>query len=490
MAVRFSLITSLTSMFSKKWTRRIAIGAAIFYISLVILFEIFLGIVQPQAGNTIIITSFNDKNEPVERVVSRLERDGEVYVAVNHWPRAWARRIQHNPEVQITFEGEARSYTAIVLEGDEHDQAAIDFEVPFAFKFLTGFPPRYFFRFEPNSNLSEVEEIDKEIVEFAARFSAKLRNIDANGINLRIAEAGEGPLVILVHGWPESWYSWRHQLPALANAGYRVVAPDMRGYGGSTILEAISDYNIRELTADVAGLISALGEKSAVIVGHDWGAPIVWQTALLYPDKVDAVVGLSVIYRGRSQIRPIRQLQQDPEEEFFYVDYFQQPGVAEMEFDANPRGLISRLYTSRSPGTPAHPPEVTDSRAGAGGWIRRLGEPIILPEWLSEEDLNYYVNEFEHAGFRGGINYYRNATLNWDLTPELAGKKVKQPALFIAGELDIVNRGATQKELEAAAEPHFEDLRGVKLQSGIGHRNQQQAPEDTNRLLLEFLKSL
>ena len=126
----------------------------------------------------------------------------------------------------------------------------------------------------------------------------------------------------------------------------------------------------------------------------------------------------------------------------------------------------------------------------ADGWIKRLGEPIRLPEWLSEEDLNYYVKEFERSGFRGGINYYRNAALNWDLTTELAGVKVTQPALFIAGELDIVNRGATVEELEAAARPHFENLRGVVLQSGIGHRNQQQAPEDTNRLLLEFLNSL
>ena len=478
------------AILSKKWAKRIGIGAVIFYVTLVIVFETLLGIMQPQAEETIVLISFNDDNEPFDRVVSRLERNGEVYVAVNHWPRAWARRIQRNPYVQITFKGETRDYTALMLEGAEHDQAAIDFEVPFAFKFLTGFPPRYFFRFEPQADLTEVVEIDREIVELAAEFGAKPRNIKANGINLRIVEAGEGPLVILVHGWPESWYSWRHQLPTLAAAGYRVVVPDMRGYGGSTIPEAIDDYNIKELTADIAGLISALGEESAVLVGHDWGAPIVWQTALLHPDKVDAVVGLSVIYRGRSQTKPTRPLRQDPEEEFFYINYFQEPDVAEKEFDADPRALIARLYTSRSPGTPTHPPEVTDPRALAGGWIKRLGVPIRLPEWLSEEDLNYYVKEFERSGFRGGINYYRNAALNWDLTTELAGAKVIQPALFIAGELDIVNRGATVEELEVAAEPHYEDLRGLVLQSGIGHRNQQQAPEDTNRLLLEFLNSL
>ena len=326
--------------------------------------------------------------------------------------------------------------------------------------------------------------------ELAARFGGEVTYVDSNGIRLRLVEAGIGPLVILVHGWPESWYSWRHQLQALADAGYHAVAPDMRGYGGSSIPENIEDYNIIELTADVAGIVSALGEDSAVVVGHDWGAPIAWQSALLYPDVFKAVVGLSVIYGGRSETRPVRVLRQDPDDDFFYTRYFQEPGVAEAEFDADPRALIARLYTSRSPGTPTEPPEITDPRASAGGWIKRLGEPIRLPHWLSKEDLDYYVSEFENVGFRGGINYYRNGTLNWELTTRLAGKKISQPALFIAGDLDIVNRGATQDQLEARGRPQFDDLRGVILQAGIGHRNQQQAPEDTNRLLIEFLDSL
>ncbi|GIT22070.1 MAG: hypothetical protein CM1200mP40_17520 [Gammaproteobacteria bacterium] len=477
------------AILSKKWAKRIGVGLVVLYIGQVILFETLLGVAQPENVGTMVLTSFED-NEVFDRVLSRLERDGDTYVAVNHWPRAWARRIQRNPDVQITFEGETRNYTAIRLVGAEHEQASIDFAVPFAFKFLTGFPPRYFFRFDPKADLSEVYAIDMDTVELAAEYGATVRDIETNGITLRVVEAGEGPLVVLVHGWPESWYSWRHQLPALAEAGYWVVAPDMRGYGGSSIPGAIEDYNIRELTADVAGLITTLGEESAVIVGHDWGAPIVWQTALLYPEKVDAVVGLSVIYRGRSVNRPDPPLRQDPEDEFFYISYFQDPGVAETEFDADPRALISRLYTSRSPGTPTHSPEVTDTRALAGGWIKRLGDPIHLPDWLSEKDLAYYVSEFKQAGFKGGINYYRNGSLNWDLTPELADAKIQQPALFIAGDLDIVNRGATVEDLESAALPYFEDLRGVVLQPGIGHRNQQQAPEDTNRLLLEFLRSL
>lgn len=341
-----------------------------------------------------------------------------------------------------------------------------------------------------NNSLSNPSSQIDRTLELAAKYGGTVKYVDSNGIRLRLVEAGTGPLVILVHGWPESWYSWRHQLQALAAEGYRAVSPDMRGYGGSTVPERIEDYNITELTADIAGIVSALGESSAVVVGHDWGAPIAWQTALFYPDVFTAVVGLSVMYNGRSKTKPEIALRQPPDDDFYYTRYFQEPGVAEAEFDANPHALISRLYTSRSPGTPTEPPEVTDSSASAGGWIKRLGEPIRLPDWLSEEDLAYYVSEFEKYGFRGGINYYRNSALNWELTDQLAGARITQPALFIAGDLDIVNRGATQEELEVRGAARFEDLRCVILQEGVGHRNQQQAPDDTNRHLIAFLDSL
>jgi len=324
----------------------------------------------------------------------------------------------------------------------------------------------------------------------AAKYGGEVRYIESNGIRLRLVEAGQGPLIILVHGWPESWYSWRHQLRPLAAAGYHVVAPDMRGYGGSSLPEAVEDYDILQLTADVAGIVTALNEETAIVIGHDWGAPIAWQSALLYPDMFTAVVGMSVVYSGRSRNRPARKIRQDPDDDFFYIDYFQDPGVAEAEFDANPRALIARLYTSRSPGTPTQAPEVTDSRASAGGWLKRLGEPIKLPDWLREEDLEYYSAEFGRAGFAGGINYYRNGARNWDLTANLAEVKISQPALFLAGDLDIVNRGASKTELADRAKPHFEDLRELILLPGIGHRVQQQAPEETNDVLLEFLTSL
>jgi pimeloyl-ACP methyl ester carboxylesterase len=340
-----------------------------------------------------------------------------------------------------------------------------------------------------SSNLTTTS--DEEVtVRLAAEYGATIRTIKSNGIDLRIAEAGEGPLVILVHGWPESWFSWRYQIQALAQAGYHAVAPDMRGYGGSTIPDAIEAYNILELAADVAGIVDALNVESATLVGHDWGAPIVWQTALLYPDTINAVVGMSVPYRGRSQSRPTRALRQTPDEDFFYTAYFQEPGVAETEFDAAPRTFIARLFTSRSPGTPTFLPEVIDPRASAGGWIDRLGEPERLPNWLSESELDYYAREFGRVGFRGGINYYRNGSRNWDLTSGLAGARIQQPALFMAGEVDIVNRGATVQELRETNQPNFVDLRDVILLPGVGHRNQQQAPLETNNLLLGFLNSI
>ena len=220
------------------------------------------------------------------------------------------------------------------------------------------------------------------------------------------------------------------------------------------------------------------------------GAPIVWQTALLYPDIINAVVGMSVPYRGRSQNRPSRALRQSPDDDFSYTAYFQKPGVAESEFDAAPRSFIARLFTSRSPGTPTLPPRVTDPRASAGGWLARLGEPERLPDWLSESELDYYANEFGRVGFRGGINYYRNSSRNWDLTSSLAGARIQQPALFIAGELDIVNRGATVEELRRVNQPNFVELHDVILIPGVGHRNQQQAPLETNKFLLDFLNSL
>ena len=317
---------------------------------------------------------------------------------------------------------------------------------------------------------------------------AKVRIIETNEIKMRIAEEGQGPLVLLLHGWPESWYSWRHQLPALAAAGFHAVAPDMRGFGQTDKPADVGDYGIQHLTADIVGIIDALGERTAVVVGHDWGAIVAWHCLLLHPARFTALVAMSVPYGGRPAESIVDSLKKVHGDNFFYILYFQEPGVAEKEFDADPRGIISRLYLS--PGAPREAPVVTDSKRAAGGWIPRLGAPTGLPTWLTQGDLNYIVGEFTVAGFRGGINYYRNFTRNWETTPQLAGVKISQPVLFIAGEKDNVIRGASVDQLTALMKNALTDLRGVTLFSGAGHWIQQERPEETNAAVLEFLKGL
>ena len=315
-----------------------------------------------------------------------------------------------------------------------------------------------------------------------------MRVVQTNGIKMRIAEMGSGPLVVLLHGWPESWYSWRHQLPALANAGFRVVAPDMRGFGKTDAPMAVEDYDIQKLTADVIGLLDALGEKNAVVVGHDWGAFVAWHCLLLHPDRFRGLVAMSVPYRGRPAESPIEIMRKTYGDNFFYMLYFQEPGVAEKEFDADPRGLLSRLYVS--PDSPREAPIVTDPKRAAGGMIARLGAPKGAQSWFTPADLDYYVSEFREAGFYGGINYYRNIHRNWQATAQLANAQITLPVLFVAGEKDLVLRGATAEQLTAIMGKFVGDLRGVKVYPGVGHWVQQEIPDEVNKVVIEFLKSL
>jgi len=315
-----------------------------------------------------------------------------------------------------------------------------------------------------------------------------MRFIRANGIQLRIAEEGQGPLVVLLHGWPESWYSWRHQLRALADAGYHAVAPDMRGYGESDKPLEVAAYDIHHLTADIVGILDALGERTAVVVGHDWGAIVAWHCLLLHPDRFTAVVGMSVPFFGRPVVSPIESLRQAFGENFFYILYFQESDAAEAEFDADPGALLRRAYIS--PGVPLDPPPITDRRRIAGGFVGRRGIPRELPRWLTQADLDYYIEQFTAAGFRGGINYYRNIHRNWETTTQLAGAKIDKPTLFIAGDQDVVIAKATADQLTARMSPALTDLRGVLLIPDTGHWVQQERPAETNAAILEFLKGL
>ena len=315
-----------------------------------------------------------------------------------------------------------------------------------------------------------------------------MRYIESNGIKMRLAETGSGPLVIFVHGWPESWYSWRHQLPAMAAAGYRAVAPDMRGYGKTEKPQAVEDYDIHHLTADLVGIVDALGEKNAILVGHDWGAIVAWHAMLLHPDRFSALVAMSVPYSGRGPQSLVQSLKSSLGENFFYILYFQEPGIAEKEFDADPRAILSRLYLS--PDSPREAPQVTDPKRAAGGWIPRLGAPKSLPSWLTQADLDYYVAEFTEAGFRGGINYYRNFHRNWETTPQLSGEKISAPVLFLAGDKDVVIRGATAEGLTASMRNAVPGLHAVKLLPNTGHWVQQERPAEVNVEIIEFLKGI
>jgi pimeloyl-ACP methyl ester carboxylesterase len=315
------------------------------------------------------------------------------------------------------------------------------------------------------------------------------RFVDTNGIRMHIAEQGTGPLVILCHGFPECWYSWRHQLGALAEAGYHVVAPDQRGYGQTDRPEPITAYDIFQLTGDIVGLVHALGAEQAVIAGHDWGAPVAWFGALLRPDLFRAVGLFSVPYLMRSWTDPrptdaMRLLAGDQE---FYQLYFQEPGKAEADLEADVRKSVRMLLYAASGDAP--PEQRWRFLFGKSESFRHTGvDPGTLPAWLSERDIDYYTQEFERTGFRGGLNWYRNIDRLWELTPFLSGAKLRQPTLFVAGEVDpviVMYAPAFQ-----ALETNVPRLRRKALLPGAGHWIQQERPAEVNQLLMDFLASL
>ena len=247
--------------------------------------------------------------------------------------------------------------------------------------------------------------------------------IETNGIHMHLAEQGEGPLVILCHGFPESWYSWRHQLQALAGAGYHAVAPDMRGYGQTDRPEEIEKYSLLQLVGDMVGVLDALGAGEAVIAGHDWGAPVAWHAALLRPDRFRGVIGLSVPFRPRGPARPTTVMPQT-DDAVFYQLYFQTPGVAEAEFERDIRLTICSILYLFSRDAP--PPEVSESNGLSvgmvprkGGFLTKMANPVPVPSWLTEADIDFYTSEFTRTGFRGGLNWYRNIDRNWEILAPL-----------------------------------------------------------------------
>jgi pimeloyl-ACP methyl ester carboxylesterase len=314
-----------------------------------------------------------------------------------------------------------------------------------------------------------------------------LKTTTANTIHMRYAEAGSGPLVLFCHGWPESWYSWRHQLQAVSVAGFRAVAPDMRGYGGTQSPEPIDQYTLLHLVGDMAELVKALGETKAVIVGHDWGAPVAWHAALWRPDLFTAVSAMSVPYAPPGYVDILSALEKLGIDNF-YLQYFQKPGVAEAELQQDIRGALRRLYCTA--GGEMVEKDKGFGRLTGGTLLANTVDPEALPAWLSDADLDYYAAEFARAGFRGGLNWYRNLRRNWELSGPWRGQPIRQPSQFIAGSRDGVLRFPAARSQLDAYPTTLPGLRGSHILEGAGHWVQQERASEVNRLLIEFLKSL
>ncbi|MET8427006.1 alpha/beta hydrolase [Nocardia sp. NPDC004860] len=292
--------------------------------------------------------------------------------------------------------------------------------------------------------------------------------VAANGIELRVVEHGAGAPVVFCHGFPELGFSWRHQVFALAEAGFRTLTPDMRGYGGSSRPTRVEDYDMLTVCGDLAGLLDAYGLEDAIFVGHDWGASVVWHMAREYPERVRAVAGLSVPATPRSSGPPLSIMRARLGADFYMV-WFQEPGVADAVLAADPRRTL-----------------LQDDIMSAATFLDTSAPEPPLPEWLSEPEFEYYVETFTATGFTGGLNYYRNLDRTWERTTHLEGVKIAQPSLFIAGSTDPVIRFTPMQKMSAL----LSDLRGTIVLEGAGHWIQQERPAEVNAALIDFARGL
>jgi pimeloyl-ACP methyl ester carboxylesterase len=316
----------------------------------------------------------------------------------------------------------------------------------------------------------------------------KQRLVEVNGVKLRIAEAGDrgAPAVILAHGFPNLGYSWRRIMPALAEAGYHVLAPDQRGYGGSSRPETIDAYDIGALTADLVGLLDEVGAQRAVWVGHDLGGMVVWAAAHLHPERVAGVVGLNFPPTPRGKRPPTQAYRKMVGDSFLYMLYFQQPGIADAELDQDPARALRRIISFDLSSLADPDVAVRMIAPGSMGFIDRLPEPGELPDWLSASEFDYYVNEFTRTGFTGALSWYRNFDRNWEILAEPAAATIAAPTLFIAGTNDPV-QGFTPRgrAKEVVAGPYRE-----VILEGAGHWLQEERPDEVNAELLQFLAEL
>ncbi|HXC54344.1 MAG TPA: alpha/beta hydrolase [Rhizomicrobium sp.] len=315
--------------------------------------------------------------------------------------------------------------------------------------------------------------------------------IDLPDIRLRAAIAGKGPLVVMVHGFPESWFSWRHQMAPIAAAGFTACAIDVRGYGGSDRPSEVADYAMERMVADVGGVIEKLSPRApAIVLGHDWGAPIVWNTALIRPDRVRAVGALSVPYLGPPE-RPFSAIFDEiftRRGKFFYQAYFQKPRLPEAEAEADPRGFLRKFYYALSGDAPdgTWPTDKTSDMALLDG----LTDPAAFPAWLTPAELDYYVGEFSRSGFFGPISRYRNHERDFDYLRRYAERKIEQPAFFVSGTRDLAFNMFRGADPIALMRRHVPDLRVADVLEGCGHWTQQERPAEVNARLIPWLKGL
>ncbi|WP_425993895.1 alpha/beta fold hydrolase [Afipia sp. DC4300-2b1] len=306
------------------------------------------------------------------------------------------------------------------------------------------------------------------------------RMISANGIEIFVTEQGSGPLVLLCHGWPELSHSWRHQLPAIAAAGFHVVAPDMRGFGRTSAPQSTDAYSIFDMAGDMVALVAALGETKAIIIGHDWGAPVAWHAALFRPDIFTAVGGLSVAPPFRGRERPLDALAKSGVTNFYW-QYFQKPGVAEAEFERDVD------YTMRAI---TFGVDASLFLKDGHGFLGDTTIPRLLPAWVSGQDHAHVVETYRRTGFRGGLNWYRNIDRNWELTAPWQGAKIHQPSIFIAGANDSVVTGILGGKRVTEMDRVLPNLKRKLIIEGAGHWIQQERPDEVNAALVEFLKGV
>ena len=280
---------------------------------------------------------------------------------------------------------------------------------------------------------------------------------ETNGIRMHFVEQGEGFPVLLLHGFPELWYSWRYQIPALANAGFHAIAPDLRGYGETDKPKGIEAYDMEHLVGDMIGLLDALEIERSVIVGHDWGGAIIWPMAWMYPNRVERVVSLNIPFHGHAQVRPTEAFRQIPDGRFNYILYFQEPGRAEADIEPDIEGWLEQT-------------------------IRRIA---VKQDWIKPETVKVFADAFKKGGITGPLNYYRNVDRNWELTAHLAGTQINLPALMISAEKDPILRPEATGGMEAVVPNLIRYL--VK---DCGHWTQQEQPEEVNRVIVDYLSDL